>query len=406
MAVLLAGLAGGLAGVSLALLLHAIQHLAYGYSLHDLLAGESFLDGVRAATPLRRVLVLTACGGVAGIGWWLLRRYGPPLVPVNAALAEPGTRMPAGATMGHALLQIVTVAMGSPLGREGAPRQVAAMASGRIAAALRVTPEQTRIVVACGAGAGLAAVYNVPLGGALFTMEVLLASFAPSVAVAALAASAVAAAVAWIGLGDVHQYRLPSLSVGAPLVAWALACGPAIGAVGWWYARAARQARAAALRDARMIPACLAAFAVIGLVAMAVPALPGNGKGPIQLGLDGDLGLGVAALLLVLKVLATTACLRAGADGGLLTPGMTIGALLGVVLGALWTMAWPSATGQGAYALVGAVAFLAVSMRMPVTAIVLGFELTRADDDISLPVVVAVALATATARWLDRRTGE
>lgn len=403
LAILLAGLAGGLAGVSLSLLLHAIQHLAFGYGLQPLDLGESFLDGVRAAPPLRRLAVLAGCGLVAGLGWWALRRTLPPMVPVGTAVADPATSMPAGTTIGHVLLQIVTVALGSPLGREGAPRELAALAASRLATALRLGREEARIVIACAAGAGLAAVYNVPLGGALFTMEVLLVSFAPAIALPALAAAAVAAMVAWLGLGDIYQYRLPPLAVSTSLMAWAAACGPLLGAGGWLYRRAMQQARAGAVHDARSILACQLVFGAIGLAAMAFPALPGNGKGPIQLGLDGTLGIEVAAMLLVLKVLATTAALRAGADGGLLTPGMTIGALMGVVLGGLWSLAWPSGAGQGAYALVGAVGFLSVSMRMPVTAIVLGFELTRADDDFALPVLVAVVVATATARLCDRR---
>ena len=401
-AIVLAGLAGGLAGVSLSLLLHAVQHLAFGYSLQALLGGESFLDGVRDAAPLRRLAVLTACGLVAGFGWWVLRRLGRPIVAVSAAVADPATPMPAGTTTVHVLLQIVTVALGSPLGREGAPRELAALAAGRLAAMLRLGAADTRIVIACAAGAGLAAVYNVPLGGALFTMEVLLASFAPAIAVPALAAAAVAAAVTWLGLGDIYQYRLPSLSVSASLVAWAAACGPVLGTAGWLYRRAMLLARGAAAHDAWAIPLCLLVFGAIGLAAMTFPALPGNGKGPIQLGLDGALGIRVAAILLVLKVLATIGALRAGADGGLLTPGMTIGALMGVVLGGLWNEAWPSGAGQGAFALVGGTAFLSVSMRMPITAIVLGFELTRADDDFALPVLVAVAIAAATARLFDQ----
>jgi H+/Cl- antiporter ClcA len=401
-AVLLAGLAGGLAGVSLALLMHGIQHLAFGYSLHELLGAESFLDGVRAAPPQRRLAVLAGCGAVAGFGWWLLRRFCRPVVSVEAAMAEPSTPMPAGATVGHVLLQIITVALGSPLGRESAPRHLAALAAGRLALALSLPAAEARIVIACAAGAGLAAVYNVPLGGALFTMEVLLASFAPAVAVPALAAAAVAAAVTWVGLGDIYQYRLPPLAVSASLVAWAAACGPVIGIGAWLYRHAMQRARAGAVHDARSILSCLLVFGLIGLAAMPFPALPGNGRGPIQLGLDGTLGIGVAAALLALKVLATTGALRAGADGGLLTPGMTIGALLGVLLGGAWSLAWPSGGGHGAYALVGATAFLSVSMRMPITAIVLGFELTRADDDFALPVLVAVAGAMAMARLCDR----
>ena len=121
------------------------------------------------------------------------------------------------------------------------------------------------------------------------------------------------------------------------------------------------------------------------------------------MGLEGDLGLRLAATLLVLKVLATLACLRGGAEGGLLTPGMSIGALIGVLLGMAWSQFWPSPAGQGAFALVGAVAFLSVSQRMPITAITLGFEFTGADHDFAVPMLIAVGLASATARLIDSR---
>ena len=400
-AVLLTGLAGGLAGLSLALLLHGIQHLAYGYSPDALISGESFLDGVVAAPPLRRLAVLAGCGLLAGLGWWAVHRFGRALVSIRSVVADPATPMPAGTTVTHVLLQIVTVALGSPLGREVAPRELGALFAGAIARRLRVTAEEMRILLACGAGAGLAAVYNVPLGGTIFVMEVLLGSFAPAVALPAMAASVIGACVAWIGLGDVYQYDLQRIGISAPLVAWAVATGPVFGLGGWLFARLAQRARAAAPRDARIIPFCLLVFTGIGVLAMAFPQLPGNGKGPIQLGLEGDLGPRVAGMLLVLKVIATTAALRAGAAGGLLTPGMSIGALGGVLLGAAWDLAWPSAAGQPAFALVGAVAFLAVSQRMPLTAIILGFEFTGADHDFAVPLLIAVALASATARLCD-----
>ena len=117
-AVLLAGIAGGVSGVSLALTLHAIQHLAYGYSLTTLVGGETFLDGVAGAAPLRRLEVLAAAGTVAGLGWWAVYRFGRKLVPIATAVADPDRTMPTGATVGHVLLQIVTVALGSTLGRE------------------------------------------------------------------------------------------------------------------------------------------------------------------------------------------------------------------------------------------------------------------------------------------------
>src|ERR1700692_3236055 len=72
---LLTGVGAGLGGMLLALLLHWIQHVAFGYSIQHVISSESFLDGVSGATPERRVLVLVICGLVAGLGWWTLYRF-------------------------------------------------------------------------------------------------------------------------------------------------------------------------------------------------------------------------------------------------------------------------------------------------------------------------------------------
>jgi H+/Cl- antiporter ClcA len=89
--------------------------------------------------------------------------------------------------------------------------------------------ENRRIMIACGAGAGLAAVYNVPLGGALFTVEVLLGTLGLSALIPALATSVIAALVAWIGLGNVAQYSLPHLVVSPSLIVWSIVAGPMFG---------------------------------------------------------------------------------------------------------------------------------------------------------------------------------
>jgi H+/Cl- antiporter ClcA len=168
------GIASGVAGMGLGLLLRLVQHTAFGYSLHTIKSTESFVQGVSAASDSRRFLALCVCGAVAGVGWWLLYRFGRPLISIAQAVRENGPRMPFVATMIHAVLQIVTVALGSPLGREVAPRELAADFATWLSGRAGLDPGYTRIMIACGAGAGLAAVYNVPLGGTLFTLEVLL----------------------------------------------------------------------------------------------------------------------------------------------------------------------------------------------------------------------------------------
>jgi H+/Cl- antiporter ClcA len=390
---ILVGIGAGLGGMLLALLLHAIQHLAFGYSPGAIISNESFLEGVSAASPARKIAVLGLCGLVAGTGWWAVYRFGRPLVSISKAVRAEDPRMPVGSTLAHALLQIITVALGSPLGREVAPREVGAVFAGWLARRCGLTPAQSRLMVACGAGAGLAAVYNVPLGGTLFVLEVLLGTFSFSVVVPALTSCTIAALVAWVRLGDEAQYTIqPHFAISAPLVILSVLAGPLLGAAAFGFSRVASLARKHAPKDARLVLWCVPVFLAIGLLATHFPGLLGNGKGPTQSGFDDRLGVGLAAALLVLKLLATTGSLRAGAEGGLLTPGLTIGALLAILICGAWNGILPAfGIAPGALAIVGAAGFLAASMKMPVTAVVLVMEFTRVDHDFLFPILLAVA---------------
>ena len=103
------GITSGLGGMTLALLLRLVQHIAYGHGLHTIVGRVSFLQEVTAASDLRRFLALCACGAVAGIGWSLLYRFGAPLVSIRQAV-QKGDRMPFWPTLIHAIPQIMTFA--------------------------------------------------------------------------------------------------------------------------------------------------------------------------------------------------------------------------------------------------------------------------------------------------------
>ncbi|MGF6722974.1 H+/Cl- antiporter ClcA [Paraburkholderia sp. GAS41] len=396
---LLTGVGAGLGGMLLALLLHWIQHVAFGYSIGHVISHESFLDGVSGASPERRVQALVICGLVAGLGWWTLYRFGRPLVSIKNALKSDDPRMPVVSTVVHAVLQIVTVALGSPLGREVAPREIGSVWAGWLSHRAGLSVEESRIMVACGAGAGLAAVYNVPLGGAVFVLEVLLGTFGWAALVPAVATSAIAAVVAWIGLGNEHQYTVAPLLLSAPLLVWSALCGPIFGVAAWGFTQLTARAREHAPKDWRLPVLALINFAIIGTLAIAFPQLLGNGKGPAGLSFNSELTIGLAGVLLVLKVAITAGSLRAGAEGGLLTPGLANGALLAIVLGGVWNLLWPG-TSSGAFAIVGAAAFLAASMQMPLTAVVLILEFTRVSHDFLIPILFAVAGSVSTFKLL------
>ena len=143
-------------------------------------------------------------------------------------------------------------------------------------------------------------------------------------------------------------------------------------------------------RDWHLAVWCALVFPIIGLLAIPFPQLLGNGKGLAQAGFDSEVGLALAATLLLFRVVVLVASLRAGAEGGLLTPGLSLGALIGIILGSFWNHVWPTAF-TADFAIVGGAAFLASSMKMPLTAIVLTVELTGIGQGFLIPLSLAVA---------------
>lgn len=395
-ATILTGMLAGLAGMVLMLLLHFVQHLAFGYPYAPAGGPESFLEGVRASSPMRRFTVLSLCGVVAALGWGLLYRFGRPLVGVRQAVASD-TPLPPLETKVHDVLQIVTVAMGSPLGREVAPRELGALLAERISRLLHLSAGDTRILAACGAGAGLAAVYNVPFAGALFTLEALLETFNLTVVIAAVTTAAIAAYVAWLGLGDEIIYSVPHLVVSFPVVTWAVLVGPIFGIAGYQFGRAATNAEQAPRYWGRLAW-CLVVYPVIGVLAIPFPELLGNGKSITQLEFKGEIGSGLAAILLVLRVAITIGSLRAGAAGGLITPSLACGALLATVTGGWWNVVWPG-TSPAEFAIIGASAFLAAVTRAPLVAIAMTVEFTHASPEFAIPLALAVAGSSSVSAW-------
>ncbi|EPR7622407.1 chloride channel protein [Klebsiella michiganensis] len=400
-AVVLTGLLAGLSGMVLALILHAIQHLAFGYSPGQIVSAESFLQGVTDSSWPRRLLAIVAGGAIAGFGWWLLGRYGQKRVSIASAVANPAVPMPAGTTTIHALLQIVTVALGSPLGREVAPREMGALGAGMVARKLGLLADETRTLVACGAGAGLAAVYNVPLAGALFSLEVMLLSFSWEKTLAAMITSAIAAWTATLGLGEESQYHFTSDILPHSFLWWAIIAGPILGAGAWLFRKATSTARLGVRSNWQMPVFCLLAFSLLAVLSLYFPQLPGNGKGPMQLALSDELGFPGAAMLLALKMVVILAVLRSGAEGGLLTPGLAVGGLTSLLLCMLWQQLLPGGD-YGSFALVGAAAFLAASMQMPLTAVALVMEFTHMDHSYLAPTLLCAAGAFLTCRILDK----
>ena len=381
------GILAGLTGIVLTITLHAIQQWAFGGYNEG-----SFREIVEHTLPWRRLLVLVGCGALVGFGWVGINRYGAKLVEIKASVNDSQKPMPFMTTIGHAFLQIVTVALGSPLGREVAPREMSAAFATKISQVCHVDVNTRKLLVACASGAGLAAVYNVPLASAVFTLETLLVDWSFASAGAALLCSGTAVYVSRLGLGDLVQYPLPQVSFDETLVIWALIAGPIIAWCVTWFEKSLKPFPMLSRKDPKMIIVAILAFTGIGLISMWFPEVLGNGKAGNQLSftlmIDGEYG----AALFVMKWLAVILATAAGAYGGRITPSMMLGGMLGMLLALLWNLFLP-AVPAGMAAFVGAAVFLGLAQKMPLTAVVFLLELSRFSPSYLFPLCACMATA-------------
>jgi H+/Cl- antiporter ClcA len=395
-AVVATGVAAGLAGMAMMSILFHVQHLAFDYRHGTLEAA------VEHSSWSRRIASLLLAGVIGGLGWFLLRRYTPgERSDVDDTLWSGDGSLSFRRCLGTSVLSEIVIGMGASMGREAAPKLLGAASGSVVAVVGRLTPAQRRMLVACGGGAGLACVYNVPLGGALFTAEILYGSMTLPAVLPALACSFVATAVAWLYLPAHATYTdIPSYPfVGSQLV-WAVVVGPVIGVMAAGFIRLIGWVSHHRLTGWRGAAAPVVAFGILGVVGVQYPQLFGNGKDMAHDVFVGGGGFTLLFALFALKPIVTSLCLGSGASGGLFTPVLSTGAMLGGLCGMAWSLLWPGAA-VGSYAMIGAAAMIGAGMQAPLTALVLILELTHTGFSLMVPMVAATSLATLVSRTID-----
>jgi chloride channel protein, CIC family len=398
LAVALTGVATGFGAACLTRLLEFVQHVAWHGS------GTNILEAGQHATTLRCVLVLLSAGVLTAVGQILLKQLTSGNgIDTTAAIWFYAGRVPALRTLGSAVLSILVVGMGSSMGREGAPKQAGAVFANFFSDWKRLSDEQRRLLVACGAGAGMGAAYGVPLGGALFAIEVMRGKLALRYVLPALVASIIATGVSWIWLPNQVTYVFPSYAISASVLIWALLAAPVAGLASVAYVRMVRWADKNKPKGWQRVLAPMVVLTAVGAVATRYPYILGNGKDTSQLLFVGGMAPLVVLAVFFLKPVATIMCMRSGAPGGLFTPSLTAGALLGALLGLGWSQLWPGVP-VGLFALLGAGAMLGATTQGPISAMVLMIELTGQARSFILPLFIVVCLATLVARSIDSRS--
>ncbi len=306
------------------------------------------------------------------------------------------------ATVVKSLSSLVTISSGGSIGREGPMVQLASMLGSLLGRMANFSPARLRLLVACGAAAGIACAYNAPLTGAFFVAEILLGSIAMESIGPLIVASVVATVIASQFLGAQPVYRMPVFGVvpNWQLIAHAL-LGVLAGLIAPLFLLLLRGGESVFTR--MNLPAYFKlglGGLVVGIIAIWEPGVWGNGYGVVISVLNSDWAWDALLTILILKVLATVATTGSGGVGGVFTPTLFCGAMLGSLFGEALRALLP----QGhilvsSFAVVGMGCFLAAMTRAPIMSILIMFEMTH-DDATIMPLMLACVSAFYVARSL------
>ncbi|MCA9674525.1 MAG: chloride channel protein [Kofleriaceae bacterium] len=355
-----------------------------------------------ATLPLILRVIVPAIGGFVAGGLASRAKGGHGVGDVMEAVVVGRGFLSMIATLWKAAGTYAALIAGGSVGREGPLIQFGASLAGVATRWLDLGQERGRALILAGTAAGFAAAYNTPFAAILFCVEVVAGLVALDALLPAFVATPIATLVtrAAVGGGPIYGERTFAIVSNSELIAY-LGLGLAAGFIGvgfMWLLRAAE--RGFERLDRRRPVRAAMGGVVVGLLALQLPEVSGNGYEAINLMLGGGASLAMLLLLMPAKAAATAASVGSGAPGGVFTPTLTLGACLGGALGVALAAIAPAHVGPvGAYMLVGMAATCAATTHAPMTAAVMVFELTD-DYAIVLPLLLATGAATTVARWL------
>lgn len=323
---------------------------------------------------------------------------------VMKALALRGGRIRPLAVLTKAVASILSIGSGASVGREGPAVQIGAGIGSFFGSLFRVSESRVKNLVACGAAAGISAVFNAPITGVMFALEILLKDFGARALSTVVVASVAASIVSRIFLGESPAFLVPHYVLWSP---YEMFLYLALGILSAFTALLfiAALDRFDSLWERFAIPHWLkpaTGAIVLGLMGLFYPEVFGMGFTIIEKTLRGELASGLLIGLVFIKIIATSVSLGSGSSGGTFAPTLFVGAALGGGLGHLFygLMPFPTAP-PGAYALVGMASVFAGAFHAPVTAILLVFEMTG-DYRMILPIMGASVVSAAISQLFSR----
>ncbi len=354
------------------------------------------------------VILLPAIGGL--IVGPLIHRFaqeakGHGVPEVMTAIAVMGGRIRKRVAFVKILASAITIGSGGSAGREGPMIQIGAGIGSTVGQFLKMSDERIKTLVACGAAGGIAATFNAPIAGAMFSLEVLMGQVTLDFSLVVLS-SVASAIVSRAALGDFPSFTVPTYSLQSanemPLylvlgILAGLAAVAFVRVLYWFEDR---------FDSWRVRPYLIPAVGglLVGVMGVFLPQVFGTGFPAIEDALNGRTPFLLLAVLIFAKMLSTSLTLGSGGSGGVFAPALFVGAMLGGAYGHLVHGIFPSFTaGAGAYALVGMGAVFGGAAQAPITAIIIIFEMTG-DYHIILPIMTSTVISVLIYNVLNKET--
>jgi len=404
---LVIGIASGVAAVLFGMGIAWIQTWAYGTP--DVNRLHSFAENL----DWYWVVLIPTIGGVAtGLIFHYLTDDGRvrSVADVIEGAALHDSRVEGKEGLASAAASLITLSTGGSTGREGPAVHIAAMISSKVCEWVNARGITARDLLGCATGAAVAASFNAPIAGALFALEVILRHFALHAFAPIVIASVAGAVVHQMAFGDKVEFNLPfapDLQSYIELPAF-MGLGLVSGVVAVILMRSIFLADtvASGIQDHLTLPRWLrpaVAGVLLGLIATQFPVIIGVGYETTFAALSGNLILSQAILFCMIKVVAVSITMGGRMGGGVFSPSLMVGALLGLSYGIIATSFVPSMSGSvSLYALAGMAAVAAAVLGAPISTTLIVFEMTG-DWQTGLAVLVTVSLATAlSSRYVDR----
>lgn len=395
------GILGGFGAVGFRLLIEFFQNLSIGSPVHIIGALELLPWYIKLMIPF-----LGACI-VGPLVYFFAREakgHGVPEVMQDVALKN-GVIRPRVVVI-KSLASAITIGTGGSVGREGPIAQIGSAIGSTIGQWLKLSPERLKILVGCGAAAGIAATFNAPIAGAFFALEIILGSFAMNSFGPIIISSVLATAVSRAFLGDIPAFIVPEYAlVSAWEIPLYLILGILAGVLAVIFSKSVYFSED--LFAKLSIPDYLKnpiGGLIIGVGIIFFPEIYGVGYEAIDAALAGEMLFKTALALIFIKLLATSITLGSGGSGGIFAPSLFLGAVFGSLFGMGVNYLMPGITAHsGAYALVCMGAVVAGATHTPITSILILFELTN-DYKIILAVMLACTVSTIVSKKLSQNS--